>query len=340
MEKQKVELNLSQIAQIVGGSLNGEDLKVSGISVPEEQKENTVCMINIQANAEYANGCAAAYIACDNVELNTDKPVIKVKDARATLVKLMIAFYPPEKVEHNISKLAVLDESVAYSEPINIGNFVSIGKNVVIGKNTKIYAGSVIGDNVTIGENCIIYPNVSIYENCTIGNNVIIHSGAVIGADGFGFIPSENPVKIPQKGTVILEDFVEIGANTCVDRATIGRTVIGFATKLDNLVMVGHNTRLGKACLIASQVGFSGSIEVGDCVIAGGQAGFADHIKIGSGLIFGGQAGVHSDMKEKGMYVGAPCIPVMNFAKSAAIFKDLPDLKRRIVNLEKQSNRD
>lgn len=340
MEKEKVSYKLSQIATVVGGNLTGEDISVYGISIPEEQKSGTICMINVQAKAGYANGDAAAYIVCENVDVSTDKPVIKVKDAKATLVKLMIAFYPPMPVNHNISKFAVIDESVSYAEPVNIGNFVSIGKNVTIGKNTKISAGVVIGDNVTIGENTIIYPNVTIYDNCSIGNNVIIHAGAVIGADGFGFIPSDNPTKIPQKGTVKIEDYVEIGANTCIDRATIGATVIGFGSKLDNLVMVGHNTTLGKACLIASQVGFSGSIEVGDRVIAGGQAGFADHIKIASGLIFGGQAGVHHDMKEKGMYVGSPCIPVMNFAKSSAIFKELPELKRRVVNLEKQSNRD
>lgn len=340
MEKEKVSFKLSQISSVVGGSLIGDDISICGISTPESQKSNTICMINTQSKADSVNGEASAYIICDGVEVNTVKPVIKVKDARVTLVKLMIAFYPPEPVNHNISKLAAIDESVTFAEPVNIGNFVSIGKNVTIGKNTKIYSGCVIEDNVKIGENCIIYPNVTIYENCSVYNNVIIHAGAVIGADGFGFIPSENPTKIPQKGTVILEDFVEIGANTCVDRATIGATVIGRGTKLDNLVMVGHNTTLGKACLIASQVGFSGSIEVGDGVIAGGQAGFADHIKIESGLIFGGQAGVHNDMKGKGMYVGSPCIPVMNFAKSSAVFKDLPDLKRRISNLEKQNNRD
>ncbi|MBQ3033430.1 MAG: UDP-3-O-(3-hydroxymyristoyl)glucosamine N-acyltransferase, partial [Deferribacterales bacterium] len=246
----------------------------------------------------------------------------------------------PEKTVHKISPTACISNSLKYTEPVDIGNFVSVGENVIIGENTRIYHGCFIGDNVKIGKNCIIYPNAVIYEDCSIGDNVIIHAGAVIGADGFGFIPGDNPIKIPQKGTVILEDFVEIGANTCIDRATIGATVIGFGTKLDDLVMVGHNTKLGKACLIASQVGFSGSIEAGDGIVAGGQAGFADHIKIASGSMFGGQTGIPNDVKEKGMYLGTPCMPMIKFAKSQAVFQELPELKRRIINLEKQSNRD
>ena len=341
MEKQKIELKLSQIAALLGGSFQGDDVSVNGLSVPEYQQKGTVCMINNQAKASLVNcGEAEAYIVTDKVTVETDKPVISIKDPREALVKLMIAFYPLEPVSHKISKLASVADSVSFVEPINIGDFVSVGEDVVIGENTRIYSGCSIGDGVKIGRNCIIYPNVVIYENCKIGDNVIIHAGAVIGADGFGFIPGANPVKIPQKGTVILEDFVEIGANTCVDRATIGATVIGFGTKLDDLVMVGHNTRLGKACLIASQVGFSGSIEAGDGIIAGGQAGFADHIKIASGSMFGGQAGVPNDVKEKGMYLGTPCLPMLKFAKSHAVFQELPELKRRVINLEKQSNRD
>ncbi len=164
---------------------------------------------------------------------------------------------------------------------------------------------------------------------------MIIHAGAVIGADGFGFIPGENPTKIPQKGTVILHDFVEIGANACIDRATIGSTEIGFGTKLDNLVMVGHNTHLGKACLIASQVGFSGSIKAGDFIVAGGQVGFADHITITSGSMFGGQSGVPSSINKKGMYLGSPCMEFGKFAKSHAVFQELPELKRRVRDFGK-----
>ena len=339
MEKQKIELSLSHIAARTGGTLIGEDVSVFGLSVPEDQKSGTICMINTQSNADKLSGDASAYMVAEKVTVETDKPVIRVKDTRAALVKMMVAFYPAEPVHHHISRLAAVPDSVKYAEPINIGNFVSVGENTEIGENTRIFPGCVIGDNVKIGKNCILYPNVTIYENCTLGDNVIVHAGAVIGADGFGFIPGANPVKIPQKGTVILEDFVEIGANTCIDRATIGSTVIGFGTKIDDLVMVGHNTRLGKACLIASQAGFSGSIEAGDGIVVAGQVGFADHIKIASGSVFGGQAGVPNNIKEQGMYMGSPCMPMIKYAKSSAVFQELPELKRRVINLEKQKDR-
>ena len=285
---------------------------------------------------QYAKeGSAAAYIVTEGLNIETDKPLVIVKDARPALVKILSYIYPAEPVTQYISKFAAIDESSSIAEPCYIDNFVSIGKNVTIGKNTKIHANVVIGDNVVIGENCIIYPNVTVYENITIGCNVIIHAGAVLGADGFGFIPGENPTKIPQKGTVIIHDFVEIGANACIDRATIGSTEIGFGTKLDDLVMVGHNTHLGRACLIASQVGFSGSIKAGDFIVAGGQVGFADHISIASGSMFGGQSGVPSSIDKKGMYLGSPCMEFGKFAKSHAVFQELPALKRRVKDLGK-----
>lgn len=336
MAHHNIKVRLSDIATILGGSLKGEDIEITGFSTPENQEAGSICIISVKQNIQYTkDGIASAYIVTEGLNIETDKPLIIVQDARPALVKILSYIYPVEQVSQYISKFAVVDESAVIAEPCHIDNFVSVGKNVHIGKNTKIYPNVVIGDNVTIGENCIIYGNVTMYENITIGNSVIIHAGAVIGADGFGFIPGENPIKIPQKGTVILHDFVEIGANSCVDRATIGSTEIGFGTKLDNLVMVGHNTHIGKACLIASQVGFSGSIKAGDYVVAGGQVGFADHISIVSGAQFGGQCGVPNDINKKGAYLGSPCMEFGKFAKSQAVFQELPELKRRIKNLGK-----
>lgn len=339
MEKQKtVALKLSAVAQLSGGVLKGEDIIINGLSVPEDQKPGTICMIGVQAKADAVSGVAAAYIVADTVKIDTAKPVIIIKDTRTVLVGLLGALYPERPVVQKVSKLACIAESAVIAEPSEIGNFVTIGENSKIGANCKILHNSVIGDNVTIGENSIIYPNVTIYDNCVIGANVILHSGVVLGADGFGFIPGANPTKIPQKGRTVICDFVEIGANSCIDRGTIGDTIIGFGTKIDDLVMVGHNTTLGKACLVASQVGFSGSMEVGDFVVAGGQVGFSDHLKIASGAIFGGQSGVSNDVKEKGVYLGTPIMPMMSFAKSFAIFKELPELKKRLRNIEKQSD--
>ncbi len=336
MALHKINVSLSNIASLLKGQLQGADINITGLCTPEDQTEGSICIISAKQNTIYAKeGKAAAYIVTEGLTLETDKPLIIVKDARPALVTILNYIYPVEKIEQYISKFVAIDESVKLAEPIYIDNFVSISKNVTIGKNTKIYPNVVIGENVTIGENCIIYPNVTIYENITIGNNVIIHAGAVIGADGFGFIPAENPIKIQQKGTVILHDYVEIGANTCIDRATIGSTEIGFGTKIDDLVMVGHNTHLGKACLIASQVGFSGSIKAGDFIVAGGQTGFADHITIATGSMFGGQTGVASSITKKGNYMGSPCMEFTKYAKSHAVFQELPELKRRVRDLGK-----
>lgn len=336
MAQHNIKVNLSNIAALLNGSLKGQDIEITGLCTPEDQKEGCICIIAQKKLVSYTeNSAAAAFIVTEGLEVNTDKPLVIIKDARDALVKILNYIYPAQEVIHNISKNTSICDDVNIAKPCNIGSFVSIGSGSSVGKNTKIYPSVVIGENVEIGENCIIYPNVTIYDNITIGNNVIIHAGAVIGADGFGFIPGANPTKIPQKGTVILEDFVEIGANTCIDRATIGATVIGFGTKLDDLVMVGHNTQLGNACLIASQVGFSGSIKVGDYVVAGGQAGFADHINIASGSMFGGQTGVPNNITKKGMYMGSPCMEFSKFAKSHAVFQELPEIKRRVKDLGK-----
>ncbi len=336
MALHNIKISLSEIANLLHGSLQGADIEVNGLCTPDDQVEGSICIIADKKNAEYVkHGAATAYIVAEGLSIDTTKPLVIINDARPALVQILNYIYPYEEVVAFTSKYAAIDESAVIAEQVHIDNFVSISNNVKIGKNTKIYPSVVIGENVTIGENCIIYPNVSIYENITIGNNVIIHAGAVIGADGFGFIPGENPVKIQQKGTVILHDYVEIGANTCIDRATIGSTEIGFGTKIDDLVMVGHNTRLGKACLIASQVGFSGSIKVGDFVVAGGQVGFKDHISIASGSMFGGQSGVSNNITKKGMYMGSPCMDFTKYAKSNAVFQELPELKRRIKELGK-----
>lgn len=336
MAHHHIKVKLSNIAALLGGSLQGNDIEITGFCTPENQENDSICIISAKQYIKYVkDGYASAYIVTEGLNIETDKPLVIVKDARPALVKILSYIYPAEPVKEYVSKFAAVDESAVIEHPCYIDNFVSVGKNVRIGKNTKIYPNVVIGDNVTIGENCIIYGNVTLYENITVGNNVIIHAGAVIGADGFGFIPGENPTKIPQKGTVILHDFVEIGANTCIDRATIGSTEIGFGTKLDDLVMVGHNTHLGKACLIASQVGFSGSIKAGDFIVAGGQVGFADHITIATGSMFGGQSGVPGSIDKKGMYLGSPCMEFGKFAKSHAVFQELPELKRRVKDLGK-----
>ncbi len=331
-------LQLSAVAQSINGNMHGADIQVNGLSVPEAQQEGSICIISNEKNIPLMNGIAAAYIVDEKFKVNTDKPYITVKNTRVALVHILSALAEKTTIVRNIAKFTAIDESATVAEVVDIANFVEIGAKSVIAGNTRIHANVTIGKNVQIGENCIIYPNVTIYDNCVIGNNVILQAGVVIGGDGFGFIPGENPTKIPHIGRVVIEDFVEIGANTTIDRATIGDTVISFGTKLDNLIAIGHNVTVGKACLFASQVGISGSSKVEDNVILAGQVGISDHVTISSGVVLGGQSGVSNDVKEKGLYMGSPCMPFMKFAKSQAVFAELPELKKRVREIEKQSN--
>ncbi|MDR2104811.1 MAG: UDP-3-O-(3-hydroxymyristoyl)glucosamine N-acyltransferase, partial [Deferribacteraceae bacterium] len=204
------------------------------------------------------------------------------------------------------------------------------------GSGAVISAGVYLGRRVRIGKNCLIYPNVTIYEDSQIGDDVIIHSGVVIGSDGFGFVPGKVHKKIPQRGNVVIGDSVEIGANTAIDRAAVGSTVIGSGTKIDNLVQVGHNVKIGCHCLIAAQCGIGGSTEIGDYVFFGGQAGIADHAKIASFTSFAAKAGVHKNISKKGAYGGAPAVEAKLWMRQTAAAPTLPELKRRVADIEKK----
>ncbi len=333
---------LSFLAELIGAELIGDDIEVNGISSIDFQVINTISILSLTSKLKLYDGDATALIISDDIykrKQDFGKPILKVSDSRLSVVKLLNLFFPEEAVKHSISSHSIISESADISSPVEIGHFVVLGDNTVIGSNTIIRHNVVIGNSVTIGSNCIIYPNVTIYDDVVIGDNVIIHSGAVIGGDGFGFIPTADlPIRIQQKGNVILDDYVEIGANACVDRATLGSTIISKGTKLAALVMVGHNTILGNSCLVASQAGFSGSMIVGDHVLVAGQAGFSDHVNIVSNTTFGGQAGISNDIKEPGLYMGSPCMPLVKYAKSVAIFSKLPELQRRIKDLEDKSN--
>ncbi len=215
----------------------------------------------------------------------------------------------------------------------------SIADSAKIGKSTQIHAGVSIADNVTIGENCVIHPNVVIYEHSAIGNNVILHAGAVIGADGFGYVKDESGeyVKFPQIGTVVIENNVEIGANTCVDRGALGETRIGEGTKIDNLVQVGHNVSIGKRCVIASQTGVSGSVIIEDDCVIGGQVGFGDHVRVQTGAVIGSQAGIlPGKIVRPGVWWGTPIQPLDEYKRQNAHVKSLQRLKDDVKAIKKK----
>ncbi|MBI3590482.1 MAG: UDP-3-O-(3-hydroxymyristoyl)glucosamine N-acyltransferase [Candidatus Melainabacteria bacterium] len=287
----------------------------------------------------------------DKISLNV--PVILVKRPRIVLKKLLEFFSKPKYLPGaGIHKSCIIDPSSSISKTSSIGANVFIGPKSTIGEKTAICPNVYIGSNVVIGENCLIYPNCTILDNTRIGNNVILHSGVVAGADGYSYVTEEESNlekakkgdfnfnlgrqvqhKIPSIGNVIIEDDVEVGANTCIDSGTIGPTVIGSGTKIDNLVQVAHNCKIGKDCLIVGQVGFAGSVNLGDRVVVGGQTGFADNIDIGSDAIFVARSGVHGNIPPNSVYIGMPAVPYRDFIQSERTIKRLP---RRYEKLEEQ----
>jgi UDP-3-O-[3-hydroxymyristoyl] glucosamine N-acyltransferase len=256
---------------------------------------------------------------------------------------LIAAKLHPQKVrtpEIHPSAVIAEDAVIGLGNDVFIGVFVSIGSGSKIGEGTQILAGAQIGENVSVGKNCIIHPNVVIEDGCTIGDNVILHAGVVIGADGFGYVRDENNqyIKFPQIGTVVIEDNVEIGANTCIDRGALGETRIGEGTKIDNLVQVGHNVSIGKRCVIAAQTGISGSVVIEDDCVIGGQVGFGDHVRVQSGTIIGSQAGVlPGKIVRPGVYWGTPIQPLDEYKRQNAHVKGLERLKAEVKVLKKQS---
>ncbi len=240
-----------------------------------------------------------------------------------------------------MSKNAYIAPSAIIGKNAYIGEFVSIGENTIVGDNCSIYPNTTIGYNCKIGSNALFYPHVNIYDDCIIGNNCSLHSGVVIGADGFGFAPLENNdyQKIPQIGNVILEDNVEIGANTTIDRATMGSTIIRKGAKIDNLIQIAHNATIGKNTIIAAQSGISGSTVIGDNCMLGGQVGVVGHLKIADGVMIAAQSGVAKSITtEKTMHEGSPAFPIRDFQRSYIHFKRFDKLIKRVNDIERKIN--
>ena len=246
-----------------------------------------------------------------------------------------------------IDPLAYVAPTAKIGKDVYLAPFACVGDNAEIGDGTELHPHATVGRGAKVGKNCILYTNCNVYHDCRVGNNCILHSGCVIGADGFGFAPSpEGYEKIPQIGITILEDNVEVGANTCIDRATMGATIIRKGVKLDNLIQIAHNVEVGSNTVMASQVGIAGSTKVGEWCMFGGQVGLAGHIKIGNKVNLGAQSGVPGSLKDGQALIGTPPIEMKNYFKSSILFKKLPDmaaelnsLKKEIEELKKQLNK-
>jgi UDP-3-O-[3-hydroxymyristoyl] glucosamine N-acyltransferase len=265
--------------------------------------------------------------------------LIRVDNAYECLAKLLTLVDSVKPKKQGISAKSDISESAKIGDNVYVGAFVVIGDGVVIGDNVQIYPNTFIDDNVVVGDGTVIYAGVKIYDGCRIGARCVLHAGAVVGSDGFGHAPDAEGHyhKIPQVGNVVIEDDVELGANTTIDRATMGSTVIRRGVKIDNLVQVAHNVEIGEDTVIAAQSGIAGSTKIGKRCMLGGQVGISGHITIADGSIFGAQSGVPSNIKEPNqIWQGYPVMPIMGFRRLTVLQKQLPDLSRRVHELEKK----
>ncbi|MDE6558381.1 MAG: UDP-3-O-(3-hydroxymyristoyl)glucosamine N-acyltransferase [Muribaculaceae bacterium] len=329
-----MKITPNMLASLTGGRVEGDgEIEISGFGKIEEAGPGCVTFI---ANPKYAHFIhttnASAVLVNEDFQVEGEiKPVlIRVKDAYSALAELLTAFESMKQRPRGIEQPAYISEGIEVPEDAYIGAFAYIGKNVRLGKGVLIYPQSYIGEGVEIGEGTVIRAGVRIYEGCRIGNRCIIHSGAVIGADGFGFAPKgEIYEKIPQIGNVIIEDDVEVGANTCIDRATFGHTIVGKGTKLDNLLQVAHNVEIGSNNVFAAQTGIAGSTKIGNSNRVGGQCGFAGHISVGDNNEFGAQSGIPNSVGSGKRLIGYPAIDARQFAKNQVYIRHLDQLFRK-----------
>ena len=337
-----MEFTAKQIAEFVGGRVEGnENATVNTFSKIEEGTPGALSFLSNPKYTHYLYETKSSVVLI-NEDVELEKPVdvtlVRVKNAYESVARLLQLYESMKPAKKGIDAQASISPSAKIGQDVFIGAFAVIGDGVVIGDGTQIYPHTVIGDGVTIGAKCVFYPNVTVYQGCKLGNNVTIHAGSVIGADGFGFAPNtEGYMKIPQIGIVIIEDDVEIGANTCVDRSTMGQTVIRKGVKLDNLIQVAHNCEIGENTVMSAQVGLAGSTKVGSWCMVGGQAGFAGHIQVADKTFVGAQCGVISNTKGDGQQlIGSPAMDTKVFFKAKALYAKLPDMYRQIAQLQRE----
>ncbi|MCH5169620.1 MAG: UDP-3-O-(3-hydroxymyristoyl)glucosamine N-acyltransferase, partial [Prevotellaceae bacterium] len=327
-----MEFSAQMIAGLIGGSVIGDpEAKVNDFARIEEGRPGCISFLYDDKYLQHLyNTESSVVLINEDIELKQDvkATLIKVPDAREAVAKLLQIYESLKPKREGISELAFIDPTAKIGEKCYIGPFVAIAEGVEIGDGCVIHPHVTIGRNARVGANTEIYSNAVIYHDCKVGNHCILHAGCVIGADGFGFQPTaQGYEKIPQIGIVIIEDDVEIGANSCVDRAVMGATIVHSGTKIDNLVQIGHNDEIGSHTVISAQVGIAGSTKVGEWCMFGGQVGIADHVTIANRVMAGAQAGIPSNVKKEGAGIqGTPAIEGRNFWKSSAVFKNLPEM--------------
>jgi len=340
-----MEFSARQIAELLGGSVEGnQDVKVSNLSKIEEGKPGTLTFL---ANPAYTNYIytTGASLAIVKKTFHPDKPLpagltlIRVEDPYDAFARILEIVSSMISKKSGISSHAFISPSANLGRELYIGEFAYIGEGVTIGDDVQVYPQVYLGDHVKVGSGTILYPGVRIYRDCVVGKNCTIHGGAVIGSDGFGFAPQDdkNYRKVPQVGNVVLEDNVEIGANTTIDRATIGSTILRRGVKLDNLIQVAHNVEIGENTVIAAQTGLSGSMKIGKNVMVGGQAGFVGHIVVADNVKVGARSGVENSLPQDGAIVfGAPAIDASKARRNYVHWRNLDDIVKKLNSLEKE----
>lgn len=337
-----MEFTANQIAEVLDGTVEGvESQTVTNLSKIEEGEPNTLSFLANAKYEEYIYSTKASVVIV-NKDFKPQKALpktctlIKVDNAYECFAKLLEMYDSYKNNKTGISKRASVSDSAKIGKDVYIADFVVVSDNVEIGDNTKIFASTIINDNVKIGSDCKIYSGVNIYDSCLIGDECTLHSGVILGGDGFGFAPNSenNYKKVPQIGNVILEDHVEIGSNSTIDRATLGSTIIRKGVKLDNLIQIAHNVEIGENTVIAAQTGVAGSTKIGKNCMIGGQVGIVGHLTIADGVKIAAQSGIgHSIKKEGEIMQGSPAFSIMDYKKSYVLFKNLPHLKQKIDKL-------
>lgn len=338
-----MQFTAAQIGMLINGKVEGDaSVTVQSFGKIEEAQASQISFL---ANPKYEDflytTAASVVIVNESLQLKKQVPatLIRVPDAYSAFALLLSKYQEMAASQlTGIQEPSYIAKSAQLGNNVFIGAFAYVGENVKLGNNTKIYPGVYLGNQVVIGDNVTLFPGVKIYEGCIVGNQVVIHAGSVIGSDGFGFAPQADGSfqKVPQLGNVVIEDQVEIGANSTIDRATMGSTLIRKGVKIDNLVQIAHNVEIGNSTVIAAQTGISGSSKIGKYVMIGGQTGVVGHISIADGTKIGGKSGITKTIREPNKSVnGIPALDYTNSLRVQAVTKNLPEMEKRIKALEK-----
>jgi len=340
MSLERREVTVAELAAHVGGRVRGDGgVLIRGVASVESAAEGEIAFVEESKMFERARSSnASCLLVPEGAEL--DAPcLIEVKKPKLAFALVAELLHPPKRRAGSRHPTAVVDESASVDESAYVGARVEIAAGASVGAGTQVLSGAFVGENTRVGRDCVLHPNVVLYDNVTLGDRVILHAGVIVGADGFGYVPDEGNVrhKFPQIGTVVIEDDVELGAATCVDRGALGETRIGSATKIDNLVQIAHNVRIGRRVVIAAQTGISGSTVIEDDAVIGGQVGFGDHARVERGAIIGSKAGVlPGKIVRAGVWWGIPVQPLDQYKRLNAHLNRLPQLREEVKELRRR----